>query len=331
MKALVIGGTLFIGRHLVSRLLAEGYDVAVMHRRDRHGLGPDVENIVADRNDPDAVRRALAGRRFGWVFDNVYDWKRGTTAAQVEATARACGDVARYVFMSSVAAYGDGLDRTEDDPLAPAEHPEPYVANKAESERALFRLYREEGFPAVTLRPPYVYGPGNPFYREAFFWDRFTDGRPVIVPGDGSRLMHFVYVHDLAEACLLAAKMPRAAGEAFNIAHERPVTQEELVHALARAAGVTPEIVHVPREIIEAEGGSVFGPENLYFGVYFDMPPITEKIAKAKRLLGFRPSGFDAALRETYEWYRKHHQRPPVDYGFEDRLIARTRGVAPAP
>ena len=325
MKALVIGGTLFIGRHLVRLLLAEGHEVAVMHRRDRHDLGPEVENLVADRNDPEAVRRALTGRRFDWVFDNVYDWGRGTTAAQVEATARACGDVTRYVFMSSVAAYGEGLDRSEDDPLAPPGHPEPYVRNKAESERTLFRMHREEGFPAVTLRPPYVYGPGNPFYREAFFWDRFADGRPVIVPGDGSRLMHFVYVLDLAEACLLAAKMSQAAGEAFNIAHKRPVTQEELVRALARAAGVTPRIVHVPREIIEAEGGSVFGPENLYFAVYFDMPPITEKVGKAKRMLGFRPSDFDAALRATYEWYRNHHRRPPIDYRFEDRLIALAR------
>jgi len=325
VRALVIGGTLFIGRRLVRLLLAEGHEVAVMHRRARHDLGPEVENLVADRNDPEAVRRVLRGRRFDWVFDNVYDWERGTTAAQVEATARACGGVARYVFMSSVAAYGEGLDRAEDDPLAPPSHPEPYAANKAASERALFRLHREHGFPAVTLRPPYVYGPGNPFYREAFFWDRFADRRPVIVPGDGSRLMHFVYVCDLAEACLLAAKMPRAAGEAFNIAHERPVTQEELVYAFARAAGVEPEIVPVPREIIQAEGGSVFGPGNLYFGVYFDMPPITEKIGKAKRLLGFRPSDFDATLRETYEWYRRHHRRPSIDYRFEDRLIELAR------
>ena len=46
------------------------------------------------------------------------------------------------------------------------------------SERILFRLHQRNGFPAVTMRPPYIYGPGNPFYREAFFWDRCaTTGR----------------------------------------------------------------------------------------------------------------------------------------------------------
>ena len=43
------------------------------------------------------------------------------------------------------------------------------------SERVLFRLHQRNGFPVVTLRPPFIYGPGNPFYREAFFWDRLRD------------------------------------------------------------------------------------------------------------------------------------------------------------
>ncbi len=78
---------------------------------------------MADRNDAESLREALSGRRFEVVFDNVYDWDRGTTAEQVEATVRACGDrVMRYIFLSSVAAYGDGLNHKESDPLAPDYH-----------------------------------------------------------------------------------------------------------------------------------------------------------------------------------------------------------------
>ncbi len=322
MRALVIGGTLFIGRRLVRRLLEEGHEVTVLHRRDSHDLGPDVANLTADRNDPEAMRAALAGLAFDWVFDDVYDWERGTTADQVLGTARACGDsIARYVYMSSCAAYGRGLDLTEETPLAPGDDPDDYVRHKATAERALFALHRDEGFPAVTLRPPYVYGPGNPLYREAFFWDRMTDNRPIIVPGDGSRLMHMVYVHDLAEACLLAARTEAAVGEGFNVGQPSAVTQEELVLAFGRAAGVEPRIVRIPRERIEAAGGQVMGSEKLYYGSYFDMPPITENIGKARRVLGFEPTEFDAALRETYDWYREHHERRPIDYSFEDSLI----------
>ena len=64
--------------------------------------------------------------------------------------------------MSSVAAYGDGLNHHEGDALAPDNHPDSYVRNKAMSERALFRMHQRNGFPVVTLRPPYLYGPGTP-------------------------------------------------------------------------------------------------------------------------------------------------------------------------
>ena len=118
MKVLVIGGTLFIGRQLVKELCDAGHDVAVMHRKPVHSLPRRVENLMADRNDAAAVQQALDERRFDVVYDNVYDWERGTTAAQVQATVRACGDrLSRYIFMSSVAAYGDGLNHYEGDAL----------------------------------------------------------------------------------------------------------------------------------------------------------------------------------------------------------------------
>ena len=179
MKVLVIGGTLFIGRGLVASLLKAEHDVTILHRKPGHELGKRVREIIADRNDTAALQGALAGHRFDVVYDNVYDWRRGTTAAQVEGTARACCDrLQRYVYMSSVAAYGDGLNHHEGDALAPDNHPDSYVRNKAMSERALFRMHQRNGFPVVTLRPPYLYGPENPYYREAFFWDRIRDNRP---------------------------------------------------------------------------------------------------------------------------------------------------------
>ena len=331
MNVLVIGGTLFIGRQLVKELRNAGNDVAVLHRQSKHGLTQRIENLVADRNDPEAVRRALAGRRFDVVYDNVYDWERGTTAAQVEATVRACGDrVSRYIFMSSVAAYGDGLNHYEGDALAPDNHPDPYVRNKAMTERMLFRLHQKQGLPVVTFRPPYIYGPGNPFYREAFFWDRMRLGRQIIIPGDGHRLMQFVYVKDLVRALLRAKEVPNAEGEAFNIGDSRPLTQAELVQALATAANKSANLVRVPRETILQAGGNSMG-EPAYFGVYFDMPPITEKMGKAARVLGVRPTPFETGLKETWRWYLRNHKRTQPAFAFEDRLLelaaARTAGV----
>jgi 2'-hydroxyisoflavone reductase len=328
MNVLVIGGTLFIGRRLVAGLLKAGHQVTVLHRQAGHNLGKRVAEIVADRNDPAAVHSALAGTRFEAVFDHVYDWERGTTALQVEATARACGDhLRRYVFMSSVAAYGDGLNHHEGDALAPDDHLDPYSRNKAMSERTLFRLHQRNGFPVVTLRPPFVYGPGNPYYREAFFWDRLRDKRPIIMPGDGRRLMQFVYVKDLVWACLRAIEEPAAVGHAFNVANLRPVTQTEAVEALAAVASRKAETVRVPRERILRAGGHPMGPR-LYFGMYFDLPPITQVVSKAQRVLGFRPTEFADGLKETYRWYLRHHNHRPADYSFEDRLLAMAASAA---
>jgi len=322
VKVLVIGGTLFIGRHLVWRLLAAGHEVTILHRRPGHDLGSGVEEIVADRNDEQAIRLALRGRRFDWVFDNVYDWERGTAPQHVIASAEAVGDgIRRYVFMSSVAVYEEGLNHREEDPLVPDDHPNAYARHKAATERALFSLYDRTGFPVVTLRPPFIYGPGNPFYREAFFWDRLEDGRPIIIPGDGRRLMQFVYVSDLVEAAIRAAQSPVAVGHAFNVAHPEPLTQTEWVLALAEAAGKRPHLVYIPREKIRAHGGSVSAPERLYFGQYLDLPPITTVVEKAQRLLGFQPTAQLHGLRQTYQWYREKRPFDPPDYRFEDELI----------
>jgi nucleoside-diphosphate-sugar epimerase len=322
MRTLVIGGNLFIGKHLVASLVKAGHEVTILHRRPGHEFGKKVQEIVADRNDGARLRAALAGRSFEVVFDNAYDWERGTTCAQVEATVKACGDhLHRYVFMSSVAAYGDGLNHHEGDGLAPDDHLDPYIRNKACSERTLFRLHQRYGVPVVTLRPPYVYGPGNPFYREQFFWDRLRDKRPVILPGDGRRLMQFSFVKDIVWSCLRVLETPAAAGHAFNIANARPLTQAEVVEALALAAGKKEaQIVRIPRERIHRLGGNPMGP-HLYFGVYFDLPPITMVIAKAQRVLQFKPTPFAEGLKESYRWYLKNHQKPALDYAFENKLL----------
>lgn len=319
-RVLVIGGTLFIGKELVRRLLARGDRVTIMHRgRSRAPEGAD--EIVCDRNDVEAARRALEGRRFDLVFDNVYDWERSTTAEQVLAAAESVGPgLQQYVFMSSVAAYGEGENRTEDASLA-ADHVQPYIRNKAQTELMLFELHGKRGFPAVTLRPPYVYGPENPFYREAFFWDRLRQDRPIIIPEDGSWLMQFVYVKDLVWAMLRTVEVRAAVGQAYNVANAAPMTQVEAVRAFARAAGREPKLVFIPRAKIQEAGGQVFEPP-FYFGEYFDMPGITESIEKARRELGFQATPFEQGLSETYQWYLQQRRAEP-DFGLEDKLLGR--------
>lgn len=323
-RVLVIGGTLFIGRALVDQLLERGDEVVIMHRGKGTPFGKRVAEIQCDRNDGAAVHAALNGTRFDVVYDNVYDWERGTTAEQVSAAAvAASAGLRRYVFTSSVAAYPEGGPYDERAPLVPSDSPSVYGAQKADSERALFDLHRREGLPVTTLRPAFIYGPHNPYDREAFFWDRLRDGRPIIIPEDGSRTMQWVHVRDVASAAVLAAARDVAVGHAYNLASYPPITQVDFVQLLARIAGREPHLVHIAREQIQRAGGALFAPP-FYFGVYLDIPPIIARNDRVRSELGLELTSLEDGLRETYQWYQQQ-ERPQPDFSWEDRLLVAAR------
>ncbi len=321
-RALVIGGTLFIGRALVDQLLARGDDVTVMHRGTGTPFGAPVREIQCDRNDVSVVTAALSRSSFDVVYDNVYDWQRGTTAEQVSAAAVAVasGSLRRYVFTSSIAVYRHGGEHDEDGPLVPSDFPVAYSAQKADSERALFDLHRTSGFPVSTIRPAFIYGPHNAFDREAFFWDRILAERPIVVPEDGLRPMQWVHVRDVARAAVLSADNDRTLGRAYNLAGYPPITQVQYVQLLANIAGRHANIVHIRRELIEQIGGQLFVPP-LYFGVYLDVPLTTVHNDRVRAELGLDLTPLEAGLRETYRWYREQ-ERPQPDFSWEDRLLA---------
>lgn len=320
-RTLVIGGTQLIGRALVEQLLARGDDVVLMHRGATTPFGDRVSSLRCDRNDTAAVQAVLSGQRFDVVYDNVYDWQRGTTPEQVLAAARAVASgLKRYVFTSSVAVYPNGGEYTEGSPLVPEQHPDVYGAQKANTERALFALHANEGLPVSTLRPAFIYGAHNAFDRETFFWDRLLDGRPIIVPEDGEATMQWVWAEDVARAAIAAAHNNVAIGQAYNLGNYPPITQRDFVQLLARVAGVEAQLVYVPRAHLLEQGGSIMAPPN-YFGVYLDIPAITANPARVTEQLGLTLTPLEDGLRETFAWYRQQ-PRLPRDYAWEDAVLA---------
>jgi 2'-hydroxyisoflavone reductase len=181
----------------------------------------------------------------------------------------------------------------------------------------------------VTFRPPFIYGAANPFYREQFFWDRLRAGRPIIIPGDGHRLMQFVYVNDLVDALVLALTEPRAVGEAFNIADPKPVTQVEFVERLAKAANLEAALVRVSRDVIQQAGGNAM-EEPYYFGEYYDVPPITENIGKVTRVLKMKLTPSEVGLKETYRWYTRNHRPRTAGFEFDEKILSAVKTGSPA-
>ena len=68
-----------------------------------------------------------------------------------------------------------------------------------------------------------------------------------------------------------------------------------------------------------------FPDEPLYFGQYYDLPPITEVVARVRRVLNVAMTPFAVGLKETYKWYTKHVDQRKIDFSFEDKVLRQAR------
>ncbi len=254
-SALVIGGTRFIGRHLVDELLDHDYRVTIFTRGNRENPFADddrVDHVEGDRTNDTALESAAMTVDPDAVFDCVAYHPK-----DVRAATRIFADCESYVYVSSGAAYGrEEIPKREDEtPLesctaeqATDDSFETYGNRKAEGDRAVVAA-AEDGVRAMTVRPPIVYGPHD--YTERLDWwiDRVNRFDRVVVPGDGTNLRHRVYVEDVASALRIVAEHGEA-GEAYNVGDRRLVTLEEMVDLIADSLDTSVEIVHAgPREL----------------------------------------------------------------------------------
>ncbi|SFB73716.1 Nucleoside-diphosphate-sugar epimerase [Halobiforma haloterrestris] len=268
--ALVIGGTRFIGRHLVDELLAHDYEVTLFNRGNHENPFADddrVDHVEGDRTDDDALE--AAGREVDpdAVFDCVAYYPD-----DVRTATRIFADCEAYVYVSSGAAYGrEDIPKREDEtPLADCTDEQAtddshatYGNRKAEGDRAVFEA-AENGVNAMSLRPPIVYGPHDYTERLDFWIDRVNRFDRVVVPGDGTNLWHRVYVEDVASALRIVAERGDP-GEAYNTGDRRLVTIEEMVELIADQldGAADLEVVHAgPREL--AAGGIELDDYPLY-------------------------------------------------------------------
>lgn len=240
MRLLVIGGTRFVGRHLVEAALARG-DAVTLFNRGRSGPAPaGVEQRTGDRRSD---LSALAEGRWDAVVDTC-----GYLPREVAAMAAVLrGRVRRYVFVSSVSVYAStAAGNTEDDPLATIDDPgtevvdgRSYGALKALCEAALVDAL---GTQATVVRPGLIVGPHDPTQRFTYWPARLAravDGRPVLAPGRPDAPVQVIDARDLATFMLRLIDDDRAG--VFN-AVGQTLTMGQVLQACARAAAVRPEL-----------------------------------------------------------------------------------------
>jgi nucleoside-diphosphate-sugar epimerase len=342
VRVLVVGGTGFIGRFVVPRLIDAGHDVAVFQRRESTKPLPEgARSIRGDRHNLSESAGALRAFAPDVVIDLILS--SGRQAAALMDVFR--GHAARVVAASSIDVYRamGVLHGLEEGPLEPLPLREDsalrtrlqaYPAAQIKMLQPLFPWLDEEydkipvertvlgeaDVAGTVLRLPMIYGPGDPLHRFFPIVKRMDDRRPVIVLPRSVAEWRSPrgYVENVAAAIALAATADRARGGVYNVAEAESFSELEWARMLAAATGWGGEFVVVDDD--EAPP-SVRVPGNLAQ----HLVPDTTRIRSE---LGYRePIAREEAIRRTIAWEREH---PPAvidparfDYAAEDEAARR--------
>jgi nucleoside-diphosphate-sugar epimerase len=306
---LITGATGLVGRNVARRAAEAGYSVLAMVRQnsDRSALdGVRVRFVEGDLAVPESLRHPLAEADVVvHAAAHLGDWGppekyRAINVVALEHMLNAVGRfgrLRRWIHISSQGVYPARHHYGTDETVQPEPNNiDGYTQTKAESEIVVNRHVREHGLPAVILRPGFVYGPGE---RHALtrVVEKIQAGKMKLI-GPGDRLLNNTAVDNLCDAILLAIETSDIDGETFNIRDERLVTREEFVHTIAdylgkRYPGHVPEwlvkrIVD-PIEAIARLRGRQTPPILTRGQIKFLTQNLDYSIAKAKRVLGYRP------------------------------------------
>ncbi|MGI9629187.1 MAG: NAD-dependent epimerase/dehydratase family protein [Longimicrobiales bacterium] len=300
LDLLILGGTGFIGPHVVTRALEQGHNVTLFNRgRSNTHLFPETEKLVGDRNDD---LTALEGRRWDAVIDN-----SGYTPDQVQLSVDLlAGAVDQYLFTSTRAVYtdftADVMD--EDAPVGPKDLPEDqwdgYGPNKVLAERIV-----EGGFGERTLivRPPIIVGPGDRTDRFTYWVDRIDDGGYVMAWGEPDDPVQFVDVRDLSEFYIHLLEQ-NTQGIYNAEGPGSPLSSSELLYGIRAVTPSTVSFTWVDWDFLTERGEE---PQaSLPFwqpprGRYLNYGRMDNRRAIEKGMT-FRPLAVTA--RETLDWHR---------------------------
>ena len=301
MKLLILGGTAFLGRHLVEGAAARGHELTLFNRGERNpGLFPELEQIRGDR---DGGLDGLRGRSWDAAVDT-----SGYVPRIVGASARLLADaVEHYTFVSSISVYGDlSMPPSEASPVGTLEDEaveevggDTYGPLKALCERAV-----EEALPgrALIIRPGLIVGPWDPTGRFTYWPVRIAKGGDVLVPSPPDAPVQVIHARDLAEWILDLAE--RRVTGVFNASGpETPLTMSAVLEECRRVSGSDARFAWAEPELLAEHGVEEWMGLPLWLAdpAYAGMSQANVSRAVAAGLT-FRPLA--QTIEETLAWAR---------------------------
>ncbi|QDU57748.1 NAD-dependent epimerase/dehydratase family protein [Aeoliella mucimassa] len=306
---LVTGATGLVGQCVVKKACEAGYHVQAMVRAnsDRSSLeGTGVEFVVGDLADTKSLEAVVQQAEVVvHAAAHIGDWGpaekyRAINVMALEYLLNAAmrtGKLERWIQISSLGVYPAQHHHGTDESTPPSlTGLDGYTRTKAEAEVLIRQYIEEHGLRAVILRPGFIYGPGERHSIPRVI-EKLNDGSMKFI-GPGDKVLNNTYVGNLADAVLLAIESDSAIGETFNIRDARLVTREEYINTIADYLG-KPHPKHVPEwlarllvrpiERIAKLRGATEAPLLTGARIKFMTLNLDYSIAKAKRVLGYRP------------------------------------------
>jgi nucleoside-diphosphate-sugar epimerase len=320
MKALVTGGTGFLGRHLVQRLLREGEEVWVLARTHQpvthlQSLGAHI--VEGDVRRWSSLRQAArgkdvvfhcagkvepTGRWIDFLEVNVLGTERVIQAAIEQG-------VRRIVHASSVGIYGprpEGTVISEDEGYDPTPSARGfYTRSKIEADQMALWYAAERSAPVTVIRPGTIYGPGG---KGGLVRAGVRLGRLHIIFGAGHNLLPLAYVENVVDALVRAARSEAVDGRAYNIVDDDEVSQRMFVERMGQALGIQQSSLYLPLPVVRAlaTGADLAraalrgrrSPQGLFHRISRSLQSVRYDTSRAKEELAWHPgASFEEALK----------------------------------
>ncbi len=297
MTILVLGGTGFIGPHMVRHAMSRGHTVTLFNRgRTNPHLFPELEKLVGDR---DGDLAALEGRRFDAVIDN-----SGFVPRHVRDSAELLADSGRYLFVSSISAYKDlapdgitehyEVGRLED-PTVEEVTGQTYGPLKALCEEAVQEVFGDR---ANIVRPGYIVGPGDPTDRWTYWPVRVSMGGDMLVPGTPEDPVQFIDARDLGS--WMVGMLENRVGGVFNaVGPVQPLNMGSMLETCREVTGGDAVFHWADADFIQER--------NVFFPIW---NPTTGDFGGAHRVdisraiaTGYASRPVAETVRDTLEWW----------------------------
>ena len=318
MKILIIGGTRFLGRHLVDSALARGHEVTLFNRgKSNPSLFPSVETILGDR-EHDLDKLAQAGREWDTVIDVAGYVPRIVRLSASKLERR----VGRYVFISSISVYASfsKIGINENDPVGKIEDEsfeeitgESYGPLKALCEKAVQDIFGEDR--SLIIRPGLIVGPNDPTDRFTYWPVRVERGGDVLAPEKPDVIVQIIDVRDLSDFIIKLIE-ENGSGIYHATGPDYDLTLGAMLEVCREASGSDTNFKWASVEFLNQNNVAPWSDLPVWLpGSGDEMGMLRVDTSKAINAgLKFRP--LEETVRDTLEWANSR----PVEYQWKAGL-----------